>query len=102
MEFVEHALGFQLHISRRIEDAFAVLPMRWIVERTFAGPGNYRRRSKDDEILPRRADDSIRIAMRRVMLNDSVYCLRRQLSHLYSDCGLEDDIRVAASRRHVA
>jgi putative transposase len=39
VEFVETALGLKLHISQRIKDAFAVLPTRWIVERTFTWLG---------------------------------------------------------------
>ena len=30
---------------------FTVLRRRWVVERTFAWPGNYRRLSKDDGFL---------------------------------------------------
>lgn len=46
VEFVEKVLGLKLHISKKIKDTFAVLPIRWIVERTFAWLGNhcYRRR----------------------------------------------------------
>jgi putative transposase len=55
VEFVETALGLKLHISQKIKDAFAVLPKRWIVERTFAWLGNYRRLAKDFEILTQSA-----------------------------------------------
>jgi len=44
LEFVEKVLGLKLHI-------FAILPKRWIVERTCAWLGNYRRPSKDYEKL---------------------------------------------------
>ncbi|WP_371116536.1 hypothetical protein [Nitrosomonas sp. Nm166] len=43
VDFVEQALGLKMHISERIQDIFAVLPIRWIVERTFAWLGNFRR-----------------------------------------------------------
>ena len=36
VEFVEDTLKLKLHISERVKDTFAVLPIRWIVERTFA------------------------------------------------------------------
>nr|VFK62204.1 MAG: Transposase DDE domain-containing protein [Candidatus Kentron sp. TUN]VFK71801.1 MAG: Transposase DDE domain-containing protein [Candidatus Kentron sp. TUN] len=63
VEFVEKVLGLKLHISKKIKDTFAVLPKRWIVERTFAWFGNYRRLSKDYEILTSTAGNMVRIAM---------------------------------------
>lgn len=68
VDFVEKTLGVKLHIAQKIKDTFAVLPMRWIVERTFAWLGNYRRLSKDYEILPLTAENMVRIAMLRLML----------------------------------
>ena len=41
---------------------FQVLPRHWVVERTFAGLGRYRRLSKDYEGLPATAETWIRIA----------------------------------------
>lgn len=61
--FVDDVLGLVLHISMKIKDQWAVLPKRWIVERTFAWLGNYRRLSKDVEILTATAENMIRIAM---------------------------------------
>lgn len=68
VNFVEETLGLKLHISEKIKDTFAVLPMRWLVERTFAWLGNYRRLSKDDEILNLTAENMVRIAMLRITL----------------------------------
>jgi putative transposase len=42
---------------------FVVLPKRWIVERTFAWLGRYRRLSKDYEVNPRSSETWIYIAM---------------------------------------
>ncbi len=68
VEFVEQTLGLELHISQKIKDVFSVLPIRWIVERTFAWLGNYRRLSKDYEILKTTAENMVRIAMLRIMV----------------------------------
>jgi putative transposase len=68
VRFVSGKLGLVLHISERIADGFAVLPKRWIVERTFAWLGAYRRLSKDFEILAGTAENVIRIAMLRTTL----------------------------------
>ncbi len=60
-----------LEIVKRSEDAvgFAVLPKRWIVERTFAWLGKYRRLSKDYETLTESSESMIRIAMINLMLH---------------------------------
>jgi len=47
---------------------FAVLPKRWIVERTFAWLGRSRRLSKEYEGLPETSEALIRIAMIHFML----------------------------------
>jgi transposase len=46
---------------------FHVLPRRWVVERTFAWPGRYRRLSKDDEAPPGTEDAWIPLIMVRLM-----------------------------------
>jgi putative transposase len=66
--FVEQALKRVLEISKKIKDTFAVMPKRWIVERTFAWIGNFRRLSKDYEILTKVAENVFRIAMMRITL----------------------------------
>jgi putative transposase len=37
LEFVEKGLKLKMHISTKIKDAFAILPIRWIVERHLHG-----------------------------------------------------------------
>lgn len=65
---VENEMKLKLHISKKIKDEFAVLPKRWIVERTFAWLGNFRRLAKDFEILTERAENFVRIAMIKITL----------------------------------
>jgi putative transposase len=45
-----------------------VLPRRWVVERTFAWLGTWRRLAKDDELLPSSEEAWISLAMIRIML----------------------------------
>jgi putative transposase len=62
-------LGAQLEIVHRTEKrGFHVLPKRWIVERTFAWLGKYRRLSKDYEALAETSQAWIYLAMSRLML----------------------------------
>ena len=72
LEFVENVLGLKMHISKRIKDIFAILPKRWIVERTFAWLGNYRRLSKDYEKLLISEENMVRIAMLRITVRKCV------------------------------
>jgi transposase len=48
--------------------AFTVLPRRWVVERTFAWIGRYRRMSKDYEYLTASSEAMFYLAMSRLML----------------------------------
>ena len=59
-----------VEIVRRSDRAkgFVVLPRRWVVERTFAWLGRYRRLSKDYENLNRKALAFLRLASIRLML----------------------------------
>jgi putative transposase len=47
---VAEQLGLDVDISKRIKPEFEVLPMRWLVERTFSWANHSRRLSKDYEI----------------------------------------------------
>ncbi len=62
--------GWLLEIVKRSDHVhgFEVLPHRWIVERTFAWLGRYRRLSKDYEALPETSEAFIYVAMTQVML----------------------------------
>lgn len=63
--------GWLLSIVKRNDDikGFAVIPKRWIVERTFAWLGKYRRLSKDYETLVESSEAMIKIAMMNLMLH---------------------------------
>lgn len=67
--------GWVLEIVKRSDDAkgFQVLPRRWVVERTFAWFGRYRRLSKDYEALPETSEAMIYAAMVRLMVRRLAY-----------------------------
>jgi putative transposase len=72
-QLVEQAKGWGkwvLEIVKRSDQAkgFELLPHRWIVERTFAWLGRYRRLSKDYEVFTETSETMIRLAMIRLML----------------------------------
>ena len=71
IDWARHLSRWTLEIVKRGEDAvgFAVLPKRWIVERTFAWLGKYRRLSKDYETLTESSESMIRVAMINLMLH---------------------------------
>ena len=68
VEYVENELKLTLPIVEKLGTGFTLLPKRWIVERTFAWLGGFRRLSKDVEILTATAENMIRIAMLKLTL----------------------------------
>jgi putative transposase len=56
-------------VKRTAAGTFEVVPKRWIVERTFAWLGKYRRLSKDYETLTDSSQSMIYIAMINLMLH---------------------------------
>src|ERR1039458_361954 len=69
IDWARHLGRWTLQIVKRSEAGFAVLPKRWIIERTFAWLGKYRRLSKDYETLTESSESMIRIAMINLMLH---------------------------------
>lgn len=69
-EWVTARFRFVLQVVLRGEEqiGFAVLPRRWVVERTFAWLSFNRRLSKDYEVLTANSEAMIYVAMTRLML----------------------------------
>jgi putative transposase len=70
---VEQVWQPRCHLSTRIKDGFAVLPKRWMVERTVAWLGNCRRWAQDVEdlagrVLTATAEHVVRVAMLKLTL----------------------------------
>mgnify|MGYP002625044045 CR=1 FL=1 len=59
---------WSLEIIRRTSRGFVVLPKRWVIERTFAWLGKYRRLSKDYEVLEASSEAFVYTAMIHIML----------------------------------
>ncbi len=70
LTWVTDRFHFHLKVVLRPEEqkGFAVLPRRWVVERTFGWLNHYRRLSKDYERLPETSETLIYIAMIRLMV----------------------------------
>lgn len=71
IEWTKSVGGWVLEIVKRSDSVvgFVVLPKRWIVERTFAWIGRYRRMSKDYEALPATSEAMIHLVMINVMVH---------------------------------
>ena len=69
VDWVRETLDAELEIVMREEGqkGFKVQPKRWVVERTFAWLGNYRRLSKDYERLTRNSEGMIYLASIKTM-----------------------------------
>ena len=67
---MQEQYGWVLEIVKRPAGAkgFQLLPKRWIVERTLAWLGRYRRLSKDYEALPETSEAMIRMPMIHIMV----------------------------------
>jgi len=70
VDWVSSTYGWTLEIVKRPADmvGFQVLPRRWVVERTLAWLGRYRRGSKDYEYLPKTSETMVYVAMTRLMV----------------------------------
>lgn len=68
--WVSNSCGWVLEIVSRSANVvgFQVQPRRWVVERTFAWIGKFRRHSKDYETLTESSEAHIKIAMMNLML----------------------------------
>ena len=70
VEWARNMCGWDLELVRRPtrQRTFQILPRRWVVERTFAWLGRYRRLSKDYEELPQTTEAWVYAAMTGLML----------------------------------
>ena len=69
VEFMQETFGITVEISQKIKDKFAILPKRWVVERTFAWLGTARRLAKDYEIRSHSAENFCRITLIKIQLD---------------------------------
>jgi putative transposase len=71
IDWLNRWCGWILEIVRKLGDqvGFQILPKRWIVERTFAWLGHYRRLSKDYEELLENSEAMLEIALIQLMLH---------------------------------
>lgn len=71
IEWAAAELDICLEIVLRSEDVsgFSVLPRRWVVERTFAWLGRYKRLVRDYELCPEHSESMVYVAMIQMLLN---------------------------------
>lgn len=65
---IQQLCAAKVDVICRTKPGFHVLPKRWIVERTFGWWNQYRRLSKDYELLPEMSESIIYTVMIRLML----------------------------------
>jgi len=70
VDWVQEQHEWTLEIVEKPEGqkGFSVLPRRWVVERTFAWLGRYRRLAKDYDLLPQTGEAWVYLAMTHLML----------------------------------
>lgn len=71
-EWMTKKFGWLMEVVLRLDECpakFAVLPKRWIVERTFSGLENYRRLTIGYEYLAESAEAMVQLAFCQIMLN---------------------------------
>lgn len=70
VKWAKRYYGWTIRIVKRSDakKGFVVLPKRWIVERTFAWLGYYRRLSKDYELNTESSETMIYLAMAHLMI----------------------------------
>ena len=75
-------LGLTPVVIRRLAgtEGFAVVPRRWVAERTLGWLGRWRRLSKDYEELPEVSETMVKLAMIRLMLHRLAHPNRKRLS----------------------
>ena len=62
VDYVKEKWDKDVHISEKIKDGFAVIPKRWVVERTFSWLNGNRRLSNDYEKTTSSSESQILIA----------------------------------------
>ena len=74
-------LGLTLVVIRRLAgaDGFAVVPRRWVVERTLGWLGRWRRLSRDYEELPEVSETMVKLAMIPLLLHRLAHPNRKRL-----------------------
>jgi putative transposase len=72
---VKDVTAYLQSIGYEVVEGFKILARRWVVERTFAWIGRYRRMSKDYEFLTQTQETMMLLAMTRTMLRRTVNIL---------------------------
>jgi putative transposase len=75
-------LGLTLIVIRRLDgtEGFAVVPRRWVAERTLGWLGRWRRLARDYEELPKVSETMVKLAVIRLMLHRVAHPSRKHLA----------------------